>query len=141
MKSIIAALLVTFSASAFAYSYSAFDDVEESKCPGLKEVKTGLALCTKVKGVREIIAASTKNSYEINSLPAQVEFYNVVELDIWPDDSTSMMYWFLSVLRDEKGKEIGYRVFHAYHNTEMEDTIKLETRYNLNGKLVSIEIH
>ena len=138
MKSLIAALVLTLATSAFASSE--FRDVEEELCPGLKEISHLVALCTKVGGAREVYNASLKNKVELEKLPAVVEFYNIVELNIWPDDSTSMMYWYPSELYNNHGKKVGYRVFHAYHNSEMESVIKVETRYNLRGKLVSIDL-
>lgn len=141
MKTLIVLALLALSAATQAY-YSPFHDVTEEDCPEIKELRNeDVALCTGNAGANEIFAASAKNSIELKTLPAIVEFYNVVELNIWPDDSTSMMYMFSSILRTLSGKKIGYRVFHAYHNSEMESTIKLETRYNLEGKLVSIKIH
>lgn len=141
MKTLLVLALLTLSATTQAY-YSQFQDVTEEICPGMKELKNeDVLLCMDNAGASEIFAVSSKNSLKLDKLPEIVEFYNVVELNIWPDDSTSMMYMFSSILRTEAGKKIGYRVFHAYHNSEMESVIKLETRYNLEGKLVSIEIH
>ena len=138
MKSLIAAIIFTLTSSAFASTE--FRDVEESMCPGLKEISHLVALCTKVGGAREVYNTSLKNKVDVDALPEIVEFYNVIELGIWPDDSTSMMYMYSSILFNDEGRQVGYRVFHAYHNTEMESVIKLETRYNLRGKLVSIDL-
>lgn len=141
MKTLLVLALLTLSATTQAY-YSEFQDVSEEVCPGMKELKNeNVLLCLDNSGASEIFAVSNKNSVKLERLPQIVEFFNVIELGIWPDDSTSMMYMFSSILRTENGKKIGYRVFHAYHNSEMESVIKLETRYNLEGKLVSIEIH
>lgn len=141
MKTLLTLALLTLSVTTQAY-YSPFHDVSEEICPGMKELKNeDVLLCTGNAGASEIFVVSTKDSIELKALPAIVEFQDAVELNIWPDDSTSMMYMFSSILRNESGKKIGYRVFHAYHNSEMESTIKLETRYNLEGKLVSIKIH
>lgn len=139
--SLFLALAFTQSASAHAYISSEFKDVQESDCPGLKEIKNLVALCTGVKHAGRIYAASSKTALKLENIPDGVDFRDVVELGIWPDDSTSMMYLFSSLLRNEDKKPVGYRVFHAYHNSEMESTIKVESRFNLDGKLVSIELY
>ena len=99
-----------------------------------------VALCTEVPNFQEVYNTSKVKSKNLKRLPEIVEFRDVIELSIWPDADTNMLYMYTSVLKNTEEKVIGYRVYHAYHNTEMESMIKLESRFNLAGKLVSITI-
>ncbi len=140
MKTLIAFAFLAMSSTTFAY-YNPFDHVAEEDCPGLTQLKDKYsALCADVPHAREIYNTSNSNSINLKTMPDIVEFLGAIELGLWPDADTNSLYIYSSILRDAKGNKVGYRVYHAYHNTEMESLLKVESRFNLAGKLVSISI-
>lgn len=141
MKFLIALALMALSSTSFAYYVSYYEDMNEEDCPGLVLINKGdTALCADNADAKKILATSRSNSIKLDKMPRIIDFLDVVELNIWPDDSTSMIYAYSSILRDSKGVNVGYLVYHAYTNSEMESMIGLETRYNLEGRLVSVTV-
>jgi hypothetical protein len=66
--------------------------------------------------------------------------YSIVDLGLWPDDSTSMAYSYNFPLFTTAGKKIGYAQLEGYVNPEMESRTRLLQKYTPDGKLASVTV-
>lgn len=134
MKSVLGLVLAFFSLSAFAY-YSPFQDVPSEICPDLKEVKD-VAFC-KAQNSKAVLAAKKGDKV---TTPVKVIFYNAIDLGIIPDADSNDAFFYVNWLVDSNGKKVGYLTINGWFNTEMESRGRVDTRYNLKGQVVSIEL-
>lgn len=136
MKSVFGLVLTIFSMSVFAY-YSPFDGVREEICPELREQKNAdIAFC-KADNAKAVLAA--KKGAKV-ATPVKVSFYNAIDLGIIPDADSNDAFFYVNWLVDSTGKKVGYLTINGWFNTEMESRGRVDTRYNLKGQVVSIEL-
>lgn len=140
MKAFIAMFLLLATPTAFSYE-RAFENLPEETCPNALVFDYGYSvICRGHDDAYSIAHAPKKNRVALKKLPDFVEYLGAIELSVLPDADTNNIYFYPSLLKDTKGKLIGYIVIDGYVNTEMEVKLQLETRYNLKGKLVSITL-
>ena len=118
-----------------------FANVPYKECPGAYEAKREeLFICTKVAGAKEVLSAKIDRKNQIAKLPPFVNDLDAVTLGLMPDDGTDMIYSYKYALYSASGRLIGYAYVHAYANSEMQARIQFLTRYNLQGRLTSIQV-
>lgn len=138
----LASLLVsTASFAVDGYLVNTADNESFQKaCPGLK-LSDGddQVTCWRAENAREVAYAKVGDNVKPDGL--NLDWFDVVAMDVWPDDSTSMMYQYTRALLSRyDGKTIGYMTIDGYQNSEMESRIKVTTRFNRKGKIVSVRV-
>jgi len=111
------------------------DGLDEKMCPRPEYVDAYSAVC----GVKDAAAIFKANQeHRIAKLP--IPAYNIVELGLWPDDSTDTVFSYYYELYSSGGKKIGYAALDGCVNSEMGSRIKLLTKYTLDGKIASVTV-
>jgi hypothetical protein len=140
MKAFIVMFLLLATPTAFSYE-RAFENLPEEICPNALVYDYGYSvICQGHDNASMIAHAAKKNRVALKKLPDFVLYLGAIELSVLPDADTNNIYFYPSLLKDTKGKIIGYIVIDGYVNTEMEVKLQLESRYNLKGQLVSITL-
>ncbi len=140
MKIILASALLFSALSAIAGS-SVLESVPDEVCKNIKiDYNKEIATCT-AKDSKRILAAkvgATLTSEEY----AMLDFSPLgpIELGVIPDADTSSIYSYTKYLNDKNGATVGILTIDGYVNSEIEMKGRVDTRYNLKGEVVSIEL-
>jgi hypothetical protein len=136
-----------FIAAFFSASVSAlegpFSHREYEKiCKGFRIQDGGYTLiCKSAQNSKEVLLAKVGKS--ARKIPASV--LNGILDPVWdfgvlPDPDTNLIYQFRNTLVDETGTIIGYQIIDGLTNSESQDKLQLNHRYNLKGELVSAKV-
>lgn len=123
-----------------------FVDFNREACSGMRQISSTQAVCWGPTNSKEVQAARKLGGNEVTFKEIQKQFrghvqiWGIVELGIWPDDSTREIYEFYYLLRNSKKEVIGYLTITGYENSEMEQKIQITQRYTKLGKLVSVSV-
>lgn len=137
---LIFAGFIAFSSN-FAQAYFSYDVDYSEVCKGAKVSQYNMRLdCKDTPQYSSLVRAKVGENVE--QVPKEVLWNKAgaIELNVLPDADTSEIYSFYRELLDSDGKRIGYMNISGYHNYEMEIKLQLNTRYDLNGKLISAEV-
>ena len=112
----------------------------KKSCSGLRMIADNdQVTCWGESGAREIMRA--KVGENITYPTPKMDVWDAIQLGVLPDDSTSPMYSYRRTLLDNTtGKKIGVIYIDAYQNSEMEVRVKITSRLNNRGRLVSIKV-
>ncbi|HEX4923846.1 MAG TPA: hypothetical protein VFV50_07160 [Bdellovibrionales bacterium] len=137
MKQIVFSVLILLVTQvSFANDY--LEGLSERDCPGLKIVRN-MAICTKVPGVDEVLKTRLTRGDSLDRIPRKVQFKGAVDLGLIPDADTDTIYVYPNVLRSA-GSLVGYLIVEGVANNEMGVRFQVTTRYNAQGRLVSVTV-
>lgn len=141
MKTILSLAALLLASAAIASPYSALEGVPEELCPEIKiDYKKDIGTC-KASNAKVVLAAKTGakiTTEEYKKL--KFEVYGPIELGIIPDADSNSAYFYTNWLVDTAGKKVGIKTISGWYNTEMEASGRVDTRYNLKGEIVQIEL-
>jgi hypothetical protein len=139
-KALILALLVS------PISAMAWDGYFENKdfsdfCKGYRTVKYGNGLeCRKAEGFLEVKNAKVGANTKVpKALWGKV--LSAIDLGVLPDADTSEIYSYTRELLNEQGEIVGYYFIDGYNNSEMDLTLKMNSKYNTKGDLISVYVN
>lgn len=138
MKTIIAITLLVSSLSAFA---SNLDGVREDMCKEIKiDYKKEIATC-KATNAKAVLAAKVGGKLTDAEYKALgFETYGSIDLGVISDADTNELFFYYRWLTDAAGKKVGVLLINGWENYEMQQSGRTDTRYNLKGEIVSIEL-
>jgi hypothetical protein len=112
----------------------------KKSCSGLRLMNDGdQVVCWGTDGAREIMRAKVGD--KISTPTTDMDIWDAIQLGVLPDDSTSVMYSYQrALINGTTGKKIGVMYIDGYQNSEMEVRVKITTRLNNKGRLVSIKV-
>ncbi len=142
MKTIIVLSLLMSSLTAFAWpDQSNLEGVREDMCKDIKiDYKTDTATCT-ASNAKAVLAAKVGGKIADASYAALgFHTYGSIDLGVVVDADTNEIYFYHRWLTDAAGKKVGVLLINAWENYEMRQTGRTDTRYNLKGEIVSIEL-
>ncbi|MES2529215.1 MAG: hypothetical protein V4598_19165 [Bdellovibrionota bacterium] len=142
MKTIIVLSLLMSSLSAFAWpDQSNLEGVREDMCKDIKiNYKTEVATCT-ASNAKAVLAAKVGGKVEDASYAALgFHTYGSIDLGVVVDADTNELFFYHRWLLDGAGKKVGVLLINGWENYEMRQSGRTDTRYNLKGEIVSIEL-
>lgn len=142
MKTIIALSLLMSSLSAFAWPQtSRLDDLREDMCIDADiDHQKEIAIC-KASNAKAVLAAKVGGKItEASYLALGFHTYGSIDLGVIADADTNGIFSYHRWLVDAAGKKVGVLHIDGWENYEMVDSGRTDTRYNLKGEIVSVEL-
>ena len=141
----LALFLVLALGSQLAYAQGPLSNVQlpVESCPGLSVANRGYQLeCQSSFNFATVKSAKVgENIKDLRAIGIKnLDWYGAVELGVLPDPDTSIVYAYNRKLLDRNDKVVGIMSIEMYVNNEMDVRVKLVSRYNIKGKLVSARV-
>ncbi len=141
MKSLLGTLLGLLLISGYVFADGRFDGVLDEACPEKVEDKHNDILYCAADMSKDVLAAKVGSSLNRQGLK-ELGFstYSAVDIGLVPDADSSTAYYYIRWLVNAKKQKVGILTIEGWHNSEMDSSARFDTRYNLKGQVVSIEI-
>jgi hypothetical protein len=140
MKNFILRTLLVglFSLHAMAYQ-SRFEILPESICPEKEINFEKLTAHCRAENASQIIKAKVSKQLTTDEKKLlNFEILGAVELEIVPDADSNDAYFYTRWLVDSHSNKVVIITIQGWYNTEMDESAKFVSRYNLKGQLVNI---
>lgn len=116
-----------------------FDEINLEACPGARQISDNTVIC-RVDSAEEVHKLPVRRENQVERLPYAAT-WEAVSLNIWPDDSTEMIFEYSYKLLDAKGRLAGYAQREGFVNYELESRINLLLKYTLAGELAAVTVY
>ena len=140
MKQLFLFSLLAFAIQAFAY-YDPFEGVPTSICPGMKvDQRNVIATCTNYNPER-VISARVGGPLSPQDLRTyRSKLLSPSDLGIIPDADTAVLYSYVRYVLNDRNMEVGIITIDGWKNNETGEVGRVDTRYNLQGQVISIQL-